>query len=224
MHPVALQRVIVNVGHGLNNSSVGSYDSGATSCFGGPNEHALVQLIADDLFDQPNIPVPLKVTPPCSPECAAKHRLVFKKSAGRKVPISHLEWTIEWVNDNAAPGDYLISLHMDAPDEEEPHPEGPSGVTVYYSTIAIGKRAQEAAAVAAAVSAKLGIPNRGAHPDSMAARHHLGILDDTNPPALLIEIGYITNQTDVNAVKECGGEAVADGIRALYKLRNKGDL
>lgn len=217
MQPVALQRVFINVGHGLNSSSYGHYDTGAISCFGGPDEHSLVQQIADDLLDVPNLPVAIEVTPPCSPQCV--HRLVFKKSEGRKVPISHLEWTIEWVNDNWKAGDYLLSLHMDAPDENAEHPELPTGVSVYYSSGASSARHAEALAVGKAVAAKLGTPFRGAFPDSASHRKHLGILDDTELPALLIEAGFVTNQADVSAVKECGGEAIADGITALYGLR-----
>lgn len=216
-----LLRVILQPGHGLGNHDVNAFDQGAVSCFG--NEHEIVAAIADEVASSdPDV----IETPPCGPDCVGRHKKKFDKRAGRLVPVSHLSFVIDWINDTAirhsdgsAQHDYVLSLHMDAPDDDVPEPERFSGVSVYYSDEAPEQRRHEAEFVSSVVAAKLGIPNKGAHSDTESYRQYLGILRNTAPPALLIELGFVTNPDDVKAVRACGQEAVAAAIAKLRELR-----
>ena len=91
-----------------------------------------------------------------------------------------------------------------------------SGVEVIYENTVPG-RERLAAAVSRAVARVLELPDRGAKSDAETDRKHVAIVEDTLPPALLIELGFVTNQCDVERVKERGFEALIAAIETIAK-------
>ena len=196
-HPAVL-RIIVQPGHGLGNTAPFKYDDGATGC--GFTEASLVSAIADQVVTA-TYPSSIIIIP--TPEC--------DNLCGKRHPHEgHLAYVVDYLNRHYLPHDYVISLHMNASDNPEA-----SGVEVYHANGARYQRKKQAELVARIISEKLGLPNRGVFSSSESQHPKLAILDDTKAPALLIELGFITNQTDVDAVRSCGAEAVAEAIKAL---------
>lgn len=194
----AVIRVIIQPGHGLGNTAPYKFDDGATGC--GFTEASLVSAIADQVVSKtfPSSVIVL-TTPDCDNRCAARH------------PHSgHLTWTVDYLNAHYQHFDFIISLHLNAADNDRA-----SGVEVYHANGARYQRKKQAELVGRIVSEKLGLPNRGVFSSSESQHSKLAILDDTKAPALLIELGFITNEADVEAVRSCGAEAVAAAIQAL---------
>lgn len=191
-------RVIVAAGHGLGNVHPFQYDDGATGC--GYTEASLVSSIADQVvsatYPSSIIIIP---APECDNLCAKRH------------PRSgHLAYVVDYLNRHYLPHDYVISLHMNAADNDSA-----SGVEVYHANGARYQRKKQAELVARILSEKMGLPNRGIFSSSESQHSKLAILDDTKAPSLLIELGFITNEADVEAVRSCGAEAVIEAIKAL---------
>lgn len=206
-------RVIVNAGHGLSNATPNVYDQGASSPFG--TEAYIVSRVADAVVDSfylardencsPTKSISVIPTPLCSVACAATHK-----------HTGHLSYVIQWCNDNAIHtkttgyGDVLLSLHMN----EAKDPEW-GGTLVVIDNNAKPERYHEAMEIARIVSGVLGIPNRGVLLDSKTPRKSIGIVEDTDMPAFLIELGFVTNAKDVAAVETCGAQAIIAVIEAL---------
>ena len=196
----------------MSNAVVGRYDSGAVGC--GRNEADIVARIADQvesrIANDPNFPVTVTRSPECSSYCGGKHKA-----------SSHLSYTVRYLNEHqiiagGRPADFILSLHMNSSENAEA-----SGTEVYYSKAAVrgGARWHQAVRVAIAVSSTLGIPNRGIFRSDDSQHSSLAILDSTKAPALLIELGFITNGRDVKAVEECGADAVIAAITAILRPR-----
>jgi N-acetylmuramoyl-L-alanine amidase len=208
---IAVLRVLVDAGHGLGNVTPGTYDSGAVGCIDGQQitEAELVREIADKVLDffylsrdennSPRSSVTVIPTVECSEACASRHK-----------NSSHLSAKIAYANEHYAPFDYIISLHCNASDNPNS-----TGTEVIYSATAPVARLHEADNISRIVAGKLGLTNRGAKIDSETPRKKIAILRETKAPALLIELGFITNENDVRAVRECGAEAVIAAINAL---------
>jgi hypothetical protein len=207
---------MIHAGHGLSNSAPGIFDTGATSCYG--SEHEIVSRIADEVVDRAwrnelaqfsTIPVPV-----CSQSCIPHHPR--RKDTGGYA--GHLAYLIEWINDNAIKGkrgysDFVVSLHMNSGGPEA------SGVEVIYDNAATPLRREQARVAAEVLANTLGLQNRGAYADSKTPRRSIAIVEDTLPPALLFELGFVTNEIDVQRVRECGVEAVEKAIAAVRGVR-----
>ena len=198
-------RVILNPGHGWSNASPGVYDTGAVSECG--EEAATVAEITTRVVDRfwhdPSAAVTVIETPECGDACVARNH---PKS-------SHLGYVVRWINATAMRGDVVISLHMNAAENDTA-----SGTEVLYSHAA-PKNKPVAADMSKAVAETLGLKDRGAKSSSDSARGHLAILDKTNPPAFLVELGFVTNRRDYDFVKANGVDAVFAAIEALRKSR-----
>lgn len=208
-------RVIVNAGHGLSNATPNVYDQGASSPFG--TEAYIVSRVADAVVDSYYLahdetchsPKSISVipTPLCSVACATTHKRT-----------SHLAYVIDWINENkihskaAGYGDVVLSLHCN----EAKDPEW-GGTLVVIDNKAPAERYHEAMEIARIVSSVLGIPNRGVLLDSKTPRKSIGIVEDTDPPAYLIELGFVTNSADVKAIETCGAEAIIAVIERFAK-------
>lgn len=203
-------RFFLAPGHGLSNAVNGRFDVGATSRYG--SEHAIVTDVAHAVFDrvyQPDAEYSTVPTPVCSVDCEKFHPA--KRSGGR---AGHLAYVIEYINRNCAKFDLVIALHMNAAASESA-----SGVECFYADIAPAKRRVQAAVLAETFAREVGLPNRGAKADSESARRALAILRDTNCPALLLEMGFVTNACDVDAVKKRGGDALIAAMAAVRGVR-----
>ena len=100
--------------------------------------------------------------------------------------------------------DFLAEIHLNAGSDTA------TGTEVWYYP---GDRAGKkyAAAISAAVSAALGLPDRGAK-----ASDYYGIIRQTGPTACLVETCFISS-SDLDKVKDAAGQAlagraIADGI------------
>lgn len=122
---------------------------------------------------------------------------------------------IRWTNTNYQPGDFLVSLHLNS--------GGGSGVEAIFAETAAPKRRAQAAAMSSSTARVLGLIDRGAKSDVQSHRGKLGILRQTKPPALLLELAFIDSARDRRAITECpvgtvvprGVTAIIAGIKAL---------
>jgi N-acetylmuramoyl-L-alanine amidase len=200
--PDAVLRFLLSAGHGLNNVSVGSFDCGASSPYG--SEHAIVLEIAQEVFEEfysdDSLEFSVDPVPQCSTACGEQHE-----------NTGHLQQVIKHINEHCAKFDIALQLHMNASDNAKA-----SGVEVYYAAGAPAKRRRQAEVMAKTLSQVLGLPNRGAKPDTASARKRLAFLRETKCPALLVELAFVTNPADVDAVRTCGADAM---IAAMHAVR-----
>lgn len=206
-------RVLLNAGHGLSNQSPGQFDFGAQSPYGA--EAAIVSRIVESVGDHyyfkrdpetcsPATDVTVLPTPTCNEACLSGH------------PRSgHLQYVIQWINEHCLKlksgyGDIVLSVHMNSAESESA-----SGTEVIIDNRAPVERYHEAQEIARIVSGVLGIPNRGVKTDRETPRKSIAIVEDTRPPAFLVELGFVTNPRDVQAVEACGAQAVIAAIDAL---------
>lgn len=203
--PIPLLRVVLVPGHGYSNSVNGVYDSGAVGP-DGMTEAAVCAEVAVHILADLEEPPMSALTPACSLGCIVKHPQLADGTHA-----NHLSYLVHYINQNyASPFDVVLSLHMNAADNEQA-----SGVEVYYSKDAPEGRAAEALAMCEAISDVLCIPCRGAHPSNASQHSSLAILDKTKAKAFLIEMGFITNCEDTRIVRELGAKAVIAGYRTL---------
>lgn len=204
----SLLRVILIAGHGISNAHNGLFDPGASGC--GATEAEVVAAVADNVINfyyhaaDPSLNAIGDVTvvpaPLCSDFCANRYH----------AKSSHLAYLIRWCNEEYRRGDLIISLHMD----ESANPDY-SGVLVVYDDGAPASRRKQAGRLVDTLAKSLALPNRGVQTDRETPRKHIGILEKTKAPSLLIELGFISNAGDLNAVRTKGRDAVIAGINAL---------
>lgn len=187
------------------------FDTGATSCYG--SEHEIVSALADSVVDYyarnrnengtRKTYLSVNEAPRCSPACGRKHPYE-----------SHLSYQVQYLNRNSAPFDAIIALHMNSSNDEDVR-----GTEVYVSNGAPPDRRKQAAAIASAVAATLGTVNRGVKRSGESQHSSLAIVDKTWRPAFLIEFGFVTNKSDVEAVRTCGKDALVAAITALEEWK-----
>jgi hypothetical protein len=203
----AILRILLDQGHGLGNVRVDQYDPGAVSC---GEEAALVRRVADEVLQECALSTPsIVILPECGVQCINRH-----PRSPRGAPKSHLRYKVQWLNEHYKPFDFLISLHANSASEG-----GASGVEVYYSDDAPDIRRRQAEAASAALAAVLELPNRGAKPSWKSQHPRLPILDSTKVPALLFELGFITNPVDTEAIEKRGSAAVIAAIEAIRRVK-----
>lgn len=203
-------RFFLAPGHGLSNAVNGHFDIGASSKYG--SEHAIVTDVAHSVFDRvyrEDAEYSTLLTPVCSPDCVRFHPL--KRSGGR---AGHLAYVIQYINRNCAKFDLVIAIHMNAAVSESA-----TGVECFYSDKAPAKRRVQAAVMAETFAREVGLRNRGAKADSESARKSLAILGDTDCPAVLLEMGFVTNACDVEAVKTKGADALVAAMNAVRGVK-----
>ena len=98
-----------------------------------------------------------------------------------------LSKTISWVNKFSKSEDWLIDIHFNA------GPATASGAEVFYPLGANAHRVRIAQSLSASLANSMSIPNRGAKPDTLTQHKRLGILRDTIPRALLIEVCFMNS-------------------------------
>lgn len=99
-----------------------------------------------------------------------------------------------------------------------------TGVEVLYSKLAPPSRKAQAEKAATILAGVLGLENRGVKSSNQSQHSSLALLDGDltvkpriilKAPALLFELGFVSNCDDVKAVKELGVQAVIAAIKAL---------
>jgi len=96
------------------------------------------------------------------------------------------------------------------------------GTEAFYGTTDISKTI--AATISAATAKALGIPDRGAKPDTQTAVGELGWIRKTNMWASLIEVCFISNAADMAALTAPGGyktaaQGIVNGICELFGVK-----
>lgn len=112
---------------------------------------------------------------------------------GETSPNTSLTKRIKWINDNGDANDVLISIHANSAANANA-----SGVeTCYYSGSQHSK--DEALRLSHAVSTATGMPlfNDGLMGDAEGRFGRLGMIRDTQPFALLVECGFVSNKEDM---------------------------
>lgn len=220
-----ISRFILVPGHGLSNIRAGEFDTGASSSFG--SEHEIVSTVSTKVaahyFLDPSAEFSVVEAPYCSSYCLPRHPLRRQNPDSKQlVRAGHLSYLVGtfpkrykngWLNQNYVPGDFILSLHMNGFGQKA------TGAEVLYSNEAPPIRVQQARAAAAAIADVLKLRNRGAKSDNESAREDLTILDDTQAPALLLELGFVNNPQDVMAVRNFGPEAVIAAMHAIRSTR-----
>lgn len=100
---------------------------------------------------------------------------------------------IKWINDNGDANDMLVSIHANSAANVNAR-----GVeTCYYS--GSDKSKEEALRLSKAISTSTGMPlfNDGLMGDAEGRFGRLGMIRDTQPFALLVECGFVSNKDDM---------------------------
>jgi len=124
--------------------------------------------------------------------------------------------SIAWANEKAPNlNDALaIDIHLNYLSNE-----GVRGTEAFYGTSTTSRKIAEV--LSARVAKALAIPNRGAKPDTQTAVGSLGWIRKTTMWASLIEVCFLTNAKDIQALRGDGGYhkaamGIANGIDELF--------
>lgn len=127
--------------------------------------------------------------------------------------------SIAWANEKAPSLDagLAIDIHFNSLGNKAAR-----GVEAFHGTSETSPKI--AAALAKHVAEKLGIPNRGAKPDTQTAVGSLGWIRKTKMWASLIEVCFITNNLDMAALRAAGGytkaaTGIADAIDEIFGVK-----
>lgn len=112
---------------------------------------------------------------------------------------------IKWINNNANAHDFLLSIHGNAAARNSVR-----GVTTCYLA-GSGVAKQEAIELSTIYSQMTGVPLwlTGEFADTRARFGRIGMIRDTEPFALLIEAGFVTNKEDMEVNPADAGKAIA---------------
>mgnify|MGYP002715957693 FL=1 len=129
------------------------------------------------------------------------------EKAGAHVKLTRTDDSYVSLEDRKATGDVFISIHNDSLDSHNAN-----GATVYWY-----KNSQEALAetLNANIQKKSLLSNRGVR------QQNYQVLRQTNKPAVLLELGYISNPTDEKMIRDqlhrqVVEEAVVDGLKQYF--------
>lgn len=130
----------------------------------------------------------------------------------------NLRKSIDWANEKATSlnAGLAIDIHLNSLSDPAAR-----GTEAFFGT---SKTSESIASVlASTVSNKLGIPNRGAKPDTQTAVGSLGWIRQTKMWASLVEVCFVSNDEDMAILQREGGyrkaaEGIADAIDYLYGM------
>ena len=181
---------MVDCGHGLNNSFPGKVDPGAT--WGPYNEHEVVSSIAQGIT----------------------HAWQYNDEiAALRLPELSRSQVAAFANGIYEPGDLFLSLHLNS----SSNPKA-TGTEVVIARTAPPARFKQAEAFGQGVAKVLRIPwRRVLFDDETPAgkANGLTVLRQTKMPAMLLEVGFLSNGKDREAIFARGLCAVCEGLRAL---------
>lgn len=110
---------------------------------------------------------------------------------------------IKWVNQESEETDLLIEIHFNAVDNF-----GPSGVECFVQPDCTDFEIQVARALCETTANVLGIRNRGVKTPNLSQHPTIGILERTKVQAVLWEVCFMSNQSDVQAYRDNQAELV----------------
>lgn len=121
----------------------------------------------------------------------------------------NLRQSIDWVNEKANPDDIAIDIHLNANKNKTIR-----GTECYFY-----KNKELAENLSKQVSGELGIPNRGAIPDTKTWLGSLGWVRQLKCHSVVLECGYMTNTLDLDIILKHQKEIA----RAIYELLTYSD-
>lgn len=113
----------------------------------------------------------------------------------------------KWANDQGA--DLVIDLHLDSASPQA------TGITTFFQNGKIREK-NIAENFAKIFAEKMCLKNRGAKPDTTTRHGQLGILRNSKTPAILLELGFISNISDVEKIRKNSVDAVLAGIEKVF--------
>lgn len=119
----------------------------------------------------------------------------------------NLKDTIKWINGQADVKDIAVAIHLNANNDKTIR-----GTECYYY---LSK--ELAKTLSFSVSQRLGIPNRGAKPDTQSFVGSLGFCRDIKCSSVVLEVGYMTNVLDLDKILK-DKERIAEGIYTALAL------
>jgi hypothetical protein len=125
------------------------------------------------------------------------------------VPFGTLDERITWLMQRMDADDWAFSLHMNA--------GGGSGTEVVYDDQKPHLK-DEAQRLSKSISAGLGLPDRGAKPDSSTPRKYLGLVSRPKGRSFIIETAFQDRPSDVAAVRSRGPAVIAEAIRDVMGI------
>jgi len=134
-----------------------------------------------------------------------------------KIPEEYdLSQQIQTINTLGTKEDVVFNIHMNASVATA------SGVQVFYygGSADSKKRAQEMLSTIAAITQ---LPATGVIADTDSRWGKLGIIRDTTPWAFLIELGFITNTSDLATVRKTGSTALLQVILQYVQQYGNGN-
>lgn len=134
------------------------------------------------------------------------------------VPVGiNLQERIAWVNENAIEEDSLFELHLNAAS-----PKAAGAEVFYYSGSEESK--ERSLRLLSGYIENTPLTSRGAKPDTATRFGRLGIIRDTKPWSYLLELGFITNLSDLDKVRRYGVDGVVAGAKKLIGFEEKQEV
>jgi hypothetical protein len=107
-----------------------------------------------------------------------------------------LQQTLDWVNSRAAAGDVALEIHANAFSDTTTR-----GIAVYYLANNEERKAQAELMLQTYIRRVPQMPSRGAKPDTQSVLGNLAFCRQTTIPALLMEVGLLTNADDRSLIQ-----------------------
>lgn len=167
----------------------------------------------------PHYPPHVKFDPPVYNEHHECEKLVIQahdalKMNGYTVWVCPFKYDLytkkNWANKVAGPDDLLVEVHLNS--VTNPLATG-SSVWYYSGSDASRSRASKMSKI---ISDTVGLKNRGAKGDMTNRHGQLYIIRETDPWAFLFEVGFISNPSDMQKVREFGAQAIIDAIQSNF--------
>lgn len=116
----------------------------------------------------------------------------------------NLTQKVHWINSNFSSNDFCIEFHIDAASNPNA-----SGSSVWYCA---GKETEKSIAeyFSSILSLRLHLSNRGFFKDTDNRHGRLAIVRDTIPHAWLFEMGFLTNVSDLQNLRQRGKNAIVE--------------
>ena len=113
----------------------------------------------------------------------------------------------KWTNEQNA--DLIIDLHLDSASPQA------TGITTFFKN---GKNHEKNISenFGKIFAEKMEFRNRGAKPDTTTRHGQLGILRNAKIPAILLELGFISNMSDIEKIHKNGVDAILAGIEEIF--------
>jgi N-acetylmuramoyl-L-alanine amidase len=192
---ILFSRLIFDRGHGLGNRKPGEFDPGAVSEFGAESSYAT--WVAGGAYAL----------------------LGLRGEKPLVTPELSITQVVGWVNMMANKSDLLVVLHMNSAESKSA-----TGVECIFSEDSPAERKRQADLLGSEFAKAVGLPYRRTlsdHQTPAGKLNGLPILRDTKCAAFLLEMGFITNESDCRKVQELGPTALA---HAISMLRAEGRL